>query len=135
MQELARLREENDRLKAEVDYLKSALVPPGWLPARFRLTALEERLFKALLSREQATKEQLLTAAYSHVFSADEIPHVKIIDVLICKVRRKLTPFGVEINTIWGKGYSIPADMRQKVADIIKSEATAVAAITAEASA
>ncbi len=34
-------------------------------------------------------------------------PEVKIIDVLVCKLRKKLAPAGADnvIGTVWGRGY------------------------------
>lgn len=37
----------------------------------------------------------------------DKEPEIKIIDVYICKARRKLEPIGVRIDTVWGKGYAL----------------------------
>ncbi len=48
-----------------------------------------------------------LTAAYDGWVRIDE-PEVKIIDVFICKVRKKLTAatMGKDyIETVWGRGY------------------------------
>ena len=39
--------------------------------------------------------------------------HPKIIDVQICKMRRKLTPIGISIETVWGEGYRLAGDARQ----------------------
>ncbi len=36
-----------------------------------------------------------------------EEPGIKIVDVFICKLRRKIKPFGVSINTIWGQGWAL----------------------------
>ena len=50
------------------------------------------------------TKEMLLTSLYGGM---DE-PEIKIIDVFVCKLRKKLAdaPGGKEyIETIWGRGY------------------------------
>ena len=33
---------------------------------------------------------------------------MKIIDVWICKMRKKLRPYGIEVKTAWGAGYEIP---------------------------
>ena len=57
------------------------------------------------------TKEMLLTGLYGGM---DE-PEIKIIDVFVCKLRKKLADAsgGKEyIETIWGRGYLLrqPAD-------------------------
>jgi two-component system cell cycle response regulator CtrA len=47
------------------------------------------------------TKEQLL----SHMYQVDDEPNAKIIDVFICKIRKKLGAGFIE--TAWGRGYII----------------------------
>jgi DNA-binding response OmpR family regulator len=51
------------------------------------------------------TKEMFLAQLYS---GRDE-PELKIIDVFICKVRRKFADAGAEpfIETVWGRGYMV----------------------------
>jgi DNA-binding response OmpR family regulator len=53
-----------------------------------------------------ATKEELLTWMYQFR-SEDEEPNLKIIDVYICKARKKLDLIGVRVDTVWGKGYAL----------------------------
>jgi two-component system cell cycle response regulator CtrA len=99
------LRAEIDTLRERVRQLEQALMPNAPLPVEWGLTAAEARLFSALTARDMATKEQLMTALYSG--RPDEEPEIKIIDVFVCKIRKKLKPFGVKINTVWGQGYSL----------------------------
>ena len=89
--------------------------------SRFELNAYEERALKALLSRTQWTKESLLASIYIDV-SADEVPEIKTVDVLICKLRRKLKRFGIVIDTYWGDGYGIRLPNRAHLARIIEAE-------------
>lgn len=37
-----------------------------------------------------------------------EEPDAKIVDVFICKARKKIAPFGIQIETLWGQGYRLP---------------------------
>lgn len=72
------------------------------------MTGQEAALFRILLAAKGRTisKEGLLSELYSRKFYADgEIPEIKIIDVFICKLRKKLEPMGLVIETAWGKGY------------------------------
>lgn len=41
------------------------------------------------------------------------------IDVHICRIRRALQPFDVEISTLWGYGYQIILQHRRRVMDLI----------------
>jgi DNA-binding response OmpR family regulator len=49
------------------------------------------------------TKEAFL----NHLYGGIDEPEVKIIDVFICKLRKKLAQAGAEdmIGTVWGRGY------------------------------
>ncbi len=53
------------------------------------------------------TKDQFL----SHLYGGMDEPEMKIIDVFICKLRRKLAQAGADglIGTVWGRGYVLRA--------------------------
>ncbi|KRE09934.1 hypothetical protein ASE63_05380 [Bosea sp. Root381] len=51
-----------------------------------------------------------------------DIPDIKVIDVMVSKIRKKLRHMGVEIETRWGEGYSISAPMKAHVEGIIQVE-------------
>lgn len=74
---------------------------------RVNLTGKEYMILELLALRKGSalTKEMLL----NHLYSGMDEPALKIIDVFICKLRRKLEkllPKGDKyIDTIWGRGY------------------------------
>lgn len=72
-----------------------------------RLTAKEYSCLELLASRQgmTITKEMFL----QHLYSGRDEPEMKIIDVFVCKVRRKLRQAGADnlIETVWGRGYVI----------------------------
>lgn len=82
------------------------------LPIELRLTTHEAALVGHLLARDICTKQSCL-AATSAVDILGDQPDIKIIDVYICKVRKKLAPFGIEIVTRWGVGYAMPAESKK----------------------
>jgi hypothetical protein len=43
----------------------------------------------------------------------------KSIDVYICRMRKALEPFQIEIKTLWGYGYQIQMPDRRKIMDLI----------------
>lgn len=45
----------------------------------------------------------------NHLYGGLDEPEIKIIDVFVCKLRKKLSTAGVDglIITIWGRGYSL----------------------------
>jgi DNA-binding winged helix-turn-helix (wHTH) protein len=51
------------------------------------------------------TKEVFL----NHLYGGIDEPEMKIIDVFVCKLRKKLSQLGEKniISTVWGRGYSI----------------------------
>lgn len=104
---------ENDRLRERVDFLERALFASDViLPVEWRLTSSERRVFGVLLSREVATKSAVMTALYSD--RCDEEPGIKIIDVFVCNLRKKVAPFDVKIVTEWGTGWRLDAATRAK---------------------
>lgn len=101
-----RQAEEIDMLREKVRQLEDLLVPPSTIiPIEWGLTASEAKLFAFLTTRHMATKANIMHALYSD--RAGDDPEMKIVDVFICKVRKKLTPHGVEIITFWGQGYGL----------------------------
>jgi two-component system cell cycle response regulator CtrA len=69
------------------------------------LTGKEYAILELLTLRKGMvmTKEAFL----NHLYGGMDEPEVKIIDVFICKLRKKLTQAGCEdlIGTVWGRGY------------------------------
>src|SRR5215831_17895658 len=78
-----------------------------------KLTYSERMLLGLLMRRHRATKDQMMTVLYAD--RPDEEPGSKILDVMICKMRKKLSPHGVEIRTIYGAGYELPPTSREKI--------------------
>ncbi|WP_395175793.1 winged helix-turn-helix domain-containing protein [Roseibium alexandrii] len=52
------------------------------------------------------TKEALMDQLYD-LFAEGEEPHIKIIDVYVCKLRKKVKNLPVSVETVWGRGYRI----------------------------
>lgn len=99
-QEIAMLRERVRQL--------TALLAPRDVLVRFEwgLTTSEARLFAFLTTRELCSKAEIMNALYALRPEADEV-EPKIVDVFVCKLRKKLRPFGVEVETVWGQGYRL----------------------------
>lgn len=69
------------------------------------LTITESRALLALADGRTHSKESILSALYFD--RGDDAPEIKIVDVFICKIRRKLQGTGIVIETIWGVGYHL----------------------------
>ncbi len=106
MNELDVVKRENMELRERIRFLEDALTPLEFQPPiEWQLTQKEAALYAHLASRSVATKNSIMAAIYSP--GVDDEPEIKIVDVFICKMRRKLKPFGITISTVWGVGYSL----------------------------
>ncbi|MDK1386346.1 helix-turn-helix domain-containing protein [Sinorhizobium sp. 8-89] len=97
---------EIEMLRERLRQLEEVLAPSTVsIPVEYRLTGSEARVFAHLVSRDIATKQSVMLALYSD--RPDVEPEIKIVDVFICKMRKKLAGYGVDIRTVWGQGYSL----------------------------
>ncbi|MCJ2023504.1 response regulator transcription factor CtrA [Methylobacterium sp. J-067] len=81
------------------------------------LTAKEYQMLELLALRKGSTitKEMFLT----HLYGGMDEPEMKIIDVFICKLRKKLAKASQGknyIETIWGRGYVLREDVSEQFA-------------------
>ena len=88
------------------------------------LTGKEYAILELLVLRKGMvlTKEAFL----NHLYGGMDEPEVKIIDVFVCKLRKKLAKAGLDgvVGTIWGRGYM--------VRDVAPAEVTATDASKGE---
>jgi two-component system, cell cycle response regulator CtrA len=79
------------------------------------LTGKEYSILELLVLRKGMvlTKEAFL----NHLYGGLDEPEVKIIDVFVCKLRKKLARAGADgvIGTIWGRGYVIRESATQEL--------------------
>ncbi len=94
------------------------------------LTGKEYSILELLVMRKGMvlTKEIFL----NHLYGGMDEPEVKIIDVFICKLRKKLAEAGARnvIGTVWGRGYTVrdPLPMPAQAAHASSRELSRVAA-------
>jgi len=83
---------------------------------RLHLTGKEYQMLELLSLRKGATltKEMFL----NHLYGGMDEPEVKIIDVFICKLRKKLKAAAGDhyIETVWGRGYMLREPVPEKAA-------------------
>jgi DNA-binding response OmpR family regulator len=123
-------REEITRLRGKVEFLEEQnrqlkeLVQPGFIfPVEWRLSVSESRVL-ALLSVAPdgfRTREALRNAACG----VDSETGAKVVDVYVFKIRRKIGPHGILIETVWGRGYRLSSENRAKVIAARKSTVAA----------
>lgn len=97
------LQDENALLREQVADLQRQLTANWVSPIEWRLTKRENGVMSVLVARGLATKDAIMAGLYSDKIG--EEPEPKIVDIFICKIRKKLEPFGIQIETRWGQGY------------------------------
>lgn len=123
-QRIEALEAQIERLEEQVAALESALGLDFLTPIEWRLTAQQTRLFGVLMARELMTPAAAM-AALMKDRGADGGPEPKIIDVQVCKMRKRLGPIGIQIETRWGQGYFLAPETKQRVRSILgESEAS-----------
>lgn len=77
------------------------------------LTGSETTILRELIARfpAVASKERLYNALYA--LDIDGGAQEKIVDVMICKIRKKLAPLGIEITTSWGQGFALGVNLQR----------------------
>lgn len=105
MPSIEELQSEITSLRSHIADLEARLQGDrfAW-PASFQMTYTEHRIAWALyrVRENVCTKE----AIYADLYDDREInPDPKIIDVVICKLRKKFLRHGIFIKTVWGRGY------------------------------
>ena len=82
--------------------------------AEVKLTGKEYAILELLVLRRGTvlTKDAFL----NHLYGGMDEPEAKIIDVFVCKLRKKLTVGGAEnlITTVWGRGYMLRENAREQ---------------------
>lgn len=123
---MANYRDELDEAREEIrqlkEQLREALTPhiiPHW--AGLRLSPAD-RFYLALLIKTEGLcpTERMMTAWQ---IKQDREWHARpctddAVKVTICRLRKKLKPFGVEISTVLGQGYYLSEENKTRLADL-----------------
>lgn len=90
----------------------------------YRATRLEAAILAVLLKRNTLTKQQLHLVIEQNRPSPG-LPETdeKMVDVVICHLRKKLKAHPLVIETIWGIGYMIPIDHRERTLALLSGVA------------
>jgi hypothetical protein len=85
----------------------------------FKLTPQQALLLLVLLKRREVTRKQMHAAIESRRGGPKEETDKKIVDVVVCKLRKRLKTFGLEIETVWAWGYVMPTEHRKKALQLL----------------
>lgn len=85
----------------------------------FKLTRLQAAVFATLIRRPSVTKEQLHQAIENNRDANQDPTDMKMVDVVICHIRKKVKVHQLEIGTIWGIGYNMAADHRASALNLL----------------
>lgn len=81
----------------------------------FKVTRLEAAILGVLIKRNEVTKAQLhLVIEQNRPSEGREETDPKMVDVVICHLRKKLNPSKLVIKTVWGIGYLMPPADRDR---------------------
>lgn len=85
----------------------------------FKATRLEAAILAVMLRRNEVTKQQLHLVIEQSRPEGREETDPKMVDVIICHIRKKLKKWDLAIETIWGIGYLIPAPDRERAVAVL----------------
>jgi hypothetical protein len=85
----------------------------------FKTSPLEAAMLGLMLKRDEVTKVQLHAVIEANRPPGKEITEIKMVDVMICKLRKKLAVHAVSIATMWGVGYFISRADREKAIKVL----------------
>jgi hypothetical protein len=81
----------------------------------FGVTRIQSAVVVAILRRPELTKDQIHNVIESTRRQGAEPTQVKMIDVVVCHVRKRFKEHNIKLDTIWGIGYTLHPDERAKV--------------------
>lgn len=96
----------------------------------FKITPLEAAFMMVLMKRDEADKATLHHVVETQRATRPNQPgdpdetDPKIVDVVICHLRRKIKPKAIKIVTLWGHGYYLDAASRKIAEDLIAGAIT-----------
>lgn len=111
------LEQENEMLRERIGEFEALLKVEWQPPLELALTPSEVQILRLLVAREDiVTRQQIMTFFYALRPDVEQ-PEEKIVDVYVCKVRAKLRPFGLNVETVWGRGYRLSPETRKTLLD------------------
>jgi DNA-binding response OmpR family regulator len=95
------LEERDETIRQLREAASSGIAIPEWMP---HLTATERLMLAIFADGKVHSRENVMDRLYG---DRTEAPISKIVDVYIIRLRRKLAPLGIQIETLWGQGWRL----------------------------
>ena len=111
--EIANLCRELEEHKCRIAQLNSMLFgPPVDYSNHWHLSKSEDCILSLLMTGRLTSRDLIMDLLYA---GQAEPPLDKVLDVFIMRLRDKLRPDGIEIKTIWGKGFRMDDNAIEQV--------------------
>lgn len=93
----------------------------------FKVTRQQAAVLAVMLKRAEMTKAQIHTVLQENRPSASREPtDQKMVDVVVFHIRKKLKPYGIGIETVWGTGYLISPKYRDATIKLLEAFSTSL---------
>jgi hypothetical protein len=85
----------------------------------FHVTRLQASLLAVLIVRNEVSKDTMHQIIESRRTPGKEETDPKMVDVVICHLRKRLKPFNLKINTLWACGYYMEPPQRKTILEMV----------------
>lgn len=82
------------------------------------LTKNECEILSAIVDHGRISREQLFVRVWG---ARRDPPDPQIIDVHLCRIRKRLKPYGMRIKTLWGAGWEMSKDDCERVRELARA--------------
>ena len=110
---IATLTAELDEARELIRQLEHLMRGSGYrAPECLGLSPRETEILGLLVARESIRRDVLMMALYGH---RSDPPGTGVLSVYLCRLRRKLAPHGLTIESGWGQGWRLTPEMKARL--------------------
>ena len=108
----AALRIKLEEANEKIQQLETEINTRASFPVLLGLTPTQEKILAIMLKREYISREAIDRLLCKG--NCRSLPKVHI-----CHLRDKLSPYGIEIESLWGRGYALTPKAKEKLRSFI----------------
>ena len=116
--------DENQRLRDRVEELEMLLGKDTSLASKlcaaYQIEPEMADVLALIFNRNFVSHQSMFTVLFGARPDCDQ-PDPRVMDVQICKLRRKLRPYGITIKTQWGQGWSMPVASKDRLRAMLRA--------------